>query len=147
MEGDDCPAAGKSSDCLPRFGFGFVTAFTFYALIGFVLLVAAGLFVVWGLPRRAERHRQAVTRLLDAADALEARLRVARSEIESVTGAEDASVRTALQEMLRQRLWLQQHGAGASPRQLDEMRQSIESARQRLDQQLELIEHARATFH
>ena len=86
-----------------------------------------------------------MTRLLDAADALEARLRIAKAEIEAITGDEDDTVRTALQEMLRQRLWLQQHGETASIQTLDEIRASIEQARIRIDQQLVQVERARIT--
>ena len=85
-------------------------------------------------------------RLLDAADALEGRLRTAKAEIEAITGGEDETVRTALQEMLRQRLWLQQHGQTASVQTLDGIRVSIEQARIRIDQQLVLVESAR-TVH
>jgi hypothetical protein len=90
-----------------------------------------------------DRHRQAMAGVLDAADVLEARLRTARSEIEAVAGEGDDPVREALQEMLRQRLWLQQHGAAASVDQLDAVRASIDGARSRIDQQLRLIEQAR----
>ena len=45
---------------------------------------------------------------------------------------------------LRQRLWLQQHGATASIRTLDELRASIDQARSRIDQQLVQVERARA---
>lgn len=86
-----------------------------------------------------------MARLLDAADALEARLRIAKAEIEAITGDEDDTVRTALQEMLRQRLWLQQHGETASIQTLDEIRASIEQARIRIDQQLVQVERARIT--
>ncbi len=116
---------------------------TFLTLFFLAVIVAALTASVWVLARGA-RHRRSLTRLLDAADVFESRLRAARSQIEDITGEEDASVRTALQEMLRQRLWLQQHGAGASSRQLDELRASMEAARQRIDQHLVLIERARA---
>ena len=85
-------------------------------------------------------------RLLDAADALEARLRTAKIEIEAIIGDEDETVRTALQEMLRQRLWLQQHGQTASVQTLEEIRASIEQARVRIDQQLVLVERARTVL-
>lgn len=85
-----------------------------------------------------------MARLLDAADALEARLRTAKAEIEAITGDEDETVRAALQEMLRQRLWLQQHGGTATIQTLDEIRTSIEQARARIDQQLVLVERARS---
>lgn len=112
-------------------------------LTAFVVAAAAWLL----LRRRPGRdpHRQAMAAVLDAADALEARLRAARSEIEAVAGDDGADpVREALQEMLRQRLWLQQHGADASPARLDAVRASIDDARSRIDQQLQRIERARA---
>lgn len=106
------------------------------------LVLAVVLVLIWRA-RRVHPRERALTRLLDAADALEARLRTARAEIEQVTGTEDDSVRTALQEMLRQRLWLQQHGDSASIRQIDDIRISIEQAQARIDQQLERIAQAR----
>jgi hypothetical protein len=117
-----------------------VTALTLFFLVVVIVAIAAGIWVL----RRGNRHRHALTRLLDSADALEARLRTARSEIEAVTGEEDESVRSALQEMLRQRLWVQQHGETASLHQLNEIRASIDAARLRIEQQLTLIERARA---
>ena len=85
-----------------------------------------------------------MTQVLDAADALEARLRTARSEIEAIVGSDENPVRDALQEMLRQRLWLQQHGTEASISQLATVRDSIDAARVRIEQQLIQIERARA---
>ncbi len=113
------------------------------AATALVVLIAAGL--IWRVSRRGLPRQRAFTRLLDAADALESRLRTARAEIEAITGDEDETVRTALQEMLRQRLWLQQHGATASVKTLDEMRVSIDEARARIDQQLTLVERARTS--
>jgi hypothetical protein len=48
--------------------------------------------------------------------------------------------------MLRQRLWLQQHGGQASLEELDTVRVSIDAARGRIDAQLDRIERARAPF-
>lgn len=83
--------------------------------------------------------------VLDAADALESRLRTARSEIEAVAGdvGEDP-VGDAMREMLRQRLWLRDHSRTASLDQLAEVRESIDVARGRIEQQLSRIERARA---
>lgn len=120
-----------------------MTEFTFPALTALSALVLAVVLVLIWRARRVHPRERALTRLLDAADALEARLRTARAEIEQVTGTEDDSVRTALQEMLRQRLWLQQHGDSASIRQIDDIRISIEQAQARIDQQLERIAQAR----
>jgi len=123
-----------------------VTVFTFptIAVIGLAVVLLA-LALAWAYGRRDNPRQRALARLLDAADALEARLRTAKIEIEAITGDEDGTVHTALQEMLRQRLWLQQHGASASVQKLDEIRASIEQARTRIDQQLVLVERARIT--
>jgi methyl-accepting chemotaxis protein len=107
-------------------------------------ITVAALALAWRVRRRDAPRQRAFTRLLDAADALEARLRTAKAEIEAITGDEDESVRSALQEMLRQRLWLQQHGETASIQTLNELRASIDQARARIDQQLIQIERARA---
>lgn len=91
------------------------------------------------------RRRRAVRAVLDAADALEERLRTARAEIKAVAGAEgEDPVRDAMREMLRQRVWLRDYGSQASLSQLAEVRGSIDAARNRIDQQLVQIERARA---
>jgi methyl-accepting chemotaxis protein len=121
-----------------------VTAFSFPVVTAASIVAAIiVLALVWRFVRRGTPRQRAMTRLLDAADVLEARLRTAKTEIEAITGGEDETVRTALQEMLRQRLWLQQHGQTASIQTLDEIRASIEQARSRIDQQLVLVERAR----
>lgn len=108
-----------------------------------VLACAAAAFAAVFLHHRHRGRRQrAVRRLLDAADALEARLRSARDEIEAVTGSTEAT-RDALQEMLRQRLWLQQHGHEAPIGQIDDVRQMLKDAGARLDRQLHRVERAR----
>ncbi len=124
-----------------------VTAFTLpVATAVSIVVVIVTLGLAWRFSRRQTPRQRAMIRLLDAADALEARLRTAKAEIEAITGDEDETVRTALQEMLRQRLWLQQHGETASVQTLDGIRVSIEQARVRIDQQLVLVERAR-TVH
>ncbi|MEN1940951.1 hypothetical protein WCE41_07770 [Luteimonas sp. MJ246] len=112
--------------------------------IALLVLIVATAGAVLGRRAGRIRHRQAMAGVLDAADALETRLRAARSEIEAVAGEGGDPVREALQEMLRQRLWLQQHGSAASVDQLDAVRGSIDAARARIDQQLRHIERARA---
>lgn len=95
--------------------------------------------------RRTSRRQLAMRQLLDAADALEARLRAARSEIEAVAGEDiEDPVQDAMREMLRQRLWLREHGEEASIRELQQVRSSINEARTRIEQQLIQIERARA---
>lgn len=91
------------------------------------------------------RRRRAMKQLLDAADALEARLRTARVEIEAVAGDDiEDPVRDALREMLRQRLWLREHGQGASLAELNTVRSSIDAARSRIELQLSRIQRARS---
>lgn len=108
-------------------------------------VAAAALFL---FIHRGGRRQRALAQVLDSADALEARLREARTEIEAVAGSDDNPVRDAMQEMLRQRLWLQQHGQHASLQQLAQVRDSIDEGRRRIDQQLARIEQARApTLH
>jgi hypothetical protein len=118
---------------------------TVIALSVLVVAVAAGL-AAW-LRRRGGQRNRAMAQLLDAADALEDRLRTARSEIEAIAGDDHNPVREAMQEMLRQRLWLQQHGQSASLEQLHSVRASIEAARSSIDAQLLQIERARAPLH
>ena len=113
-----------------------------------LLLLALAAGAAFALRRRGPAPRQrAVAELLDAADALEARLRQARAEIEAIAGDDAHPVRDAMQEMLRQRLWLQQHGAQASLEQLDDVRASIDAARGRLEQMLAQVERARSNVH
>jgi hypothetical protein len=110
------------------------------------LLIAAALLaaILLFLRQRGGRRQRVMAQLLDAADALEERLRTARAEIEAIAGSDDNPVRDAMQEMLRQRLWLQQHGHDASLGQLVQVRDSIEAGRLRIDQQLARIDRARA---
>ena len=113
-----------------------------------LLLTAAAallLFTIAIVRRRTGRRQRAVRQLLDAADALEARLRTARSEIEAVAGDHiDDPVHDAMREMLRQRLWLREHGPSASVAELQQVRESIDQARARIELQLGRIERARA---
>lgn len=113
-------------------------------LILLAVLVATAVAVLLGR-RLGGRHQRAVGDVLDAADALEARLRAARAEIEAVAGDDQADpVGAAMREMLRQRLWLQEHGRNASVAELRSVRDSIDAARQRIEHQLARIERARA---
>ena len=117
-----------------------------------LLLLLAGLVAVAAIAiaatirRLGGRRQRAVRDLLDAADQLEGRLRTARAELEAVAGDGVNPVRDAMAEMLRQRLWLQQHGSTASVAELEAVRASFHDARQQIDQQLLQIERARAQF-
>lgn len=116
------------------------------AIVLIVLLLIA--IAAWQAIRmRRDRRRQQVVRgLLDAADALEVQLRAARSEIEAIVGDHENPVRQAMQELLRQRLWLQENANSASLEQLDEVRNSLVAARTRIEAQLQQIDRARGSL-
>jgi hypothetical protein len=116
------------------------------ALLWILVVAGAAILLVVAIRQNAPRRRaRAVRELLDAADALEARLRLARAEIEAVTGEQGPDpVGDAMREMLRQRLWLRDHGREASLEQLAEVRSSIDAARGRIETQLAKIAQARA---
>ncbi|TBR07531.1 MAG: hypothetical protein EPO46_11190 [Lysobacter sp.] len=102
-------------------------------------------FLVLRRARRLSPHQRALRDVLDAADALEDRLRIARTEITAVAGESGAApVGDAMKEMLRQRLWLRDHGADATPQQLSGVRAAIDDARSRIEHQLQCIEQARS---
>ncbi|GAB3365239.1 hypothetical protein GCM10027431_06020 [Lysobacter rhizosphaerae] len=70
---------------------------------------------------------------------------MARAEIAAVAGEQGPDpVGDAMREMLRQRLWLRDHGRDASLAQLADVRASIDLARDRIDTQLAKIARARA---
>ena len=110
----------------------------------FVALAATASWLAFRLRRGSLQRQQAISQLLDAADALEARLRAARTEIETVAGHDRNPVRAAMQDLLRQRLWLRDHAADASLDKLRSVRGSLDAARGSLEQQLARIDRARA---
>lgn len=114
------------------------------ALLVLTVLLVGLAALAFGTRRRGSRRQQVLRQVLDSADVLEARLRKARAEIEAIAGDESNPVQDAMHEMLRQRLWLQQHGGDASLQQLTAVRDSIDTASRRIDQQLEQLERARA---
>lgn len=116
------------------------------ALIVLLVAVSAagGIWLAWNVVRRSQRRQRAIRELLDAADALEASLRTARGEIEAIAGDHVNPVRAAMEDLLRQRMWLQQHGQTASLRQLAEVRSSLDAARGSLQGQLRKVAQARA---
>ena len=109
-------------------------------LLLLAIAAAAAALALWR--RRPTPRERAVRAVLDAADALEARLRTARAEIEAIAGERGED--PVGEAMLRQRLWLRDHGRDASLSQLAEVRSSIDAARGRIEQQLTRIERARA---
>ena len=111
----------------------------------FIVIVLAGcaFWLAFRLRRSSLRRQQAITQLLDAADALEARLRAARAEIEAVAGSDENPVRAAMQDLLRQRLWLQDNAQTASLAQLNGVRDALDAARASIERQLQRVDRAR----
>ncbi len=107
-------------------------------------IATAVLWLGWRVRQRAGSRQRAIRDLLDAADALEARLRTARDEIEAIAGNHENPVRGAMQDLLRQRLWLQENAETAELAQLEAVRRSLDSARATLEQQLQRVSQARA---
>ena len=107
-------------------------------------LAAAVAWQGWRIRQRSRGRQRAIRGVLDAADVLEARLRAAREELEAVAGDHENPVRGAMQEILRQRLWLQENAASAELAQLDAVRRSLDAARASLEQQLQRVSQARA---
>lgn len=134
------PAGKPTADLAPHLSSESCVTTTLLLVLAAVVVAALAFMV----RRKSGRRQRAVRELLDSADALEARLRTARAEIEAVAGDEDDPVRDALRTMLRQRLWLQQHGSRATLEELDTVRTSIDAARTRIEDQLARIERARA---
>lgn len=115
------------------------------SLLGAALMAASWLgWSAWGQHRSSRAQRAAIIGVMDAADALEARLRDARSELEAIAGDHENPVRGAMQDLLRQRLWLQQHAQQASLAQLQGVRTALDDARAQLEGQLARIARARA---
>lgn len=108
------------------------------------VIVAAIAWRAWRIRGRSRGRQRAIRGVLDAADVLEARLRAARDELEAVAGDQQNPVRGAMQEILRQRLWLQENAATAELAKLDAVRESLDAARASLDQQLHRVSQARA---
>lgn len=109
----------------------------------FTALASVALAFLWRMRSPASRRQRAIRELLDAADALETRLRMAREEIEAIACDQQDPVRAAMQDILRQRLWLQEHANDASVEHLQAVRDSLEAARAKLEEQLQRIEQAR----
>ncbi len=109
----------------------------------FTALTVSALALLWRLRGPASRRQRAMRELLDAADALETRLRAAREEIEAIAGDQQDPVRGAMQEILRQRLWLQEYAKDASLEHLQAVRDSLEAAKVKLEGQLKRVDQSR----
>jgi hypothetical protein len=126
-----------------------------YLVIVAVCLVLA-VFGLW-LRDRGERGRQnAIRALLDGADALESRLQQCRERMQHLRDMlvvlpeemsaradtalqADAKVQAALKDLLAHRLWIQQHAATASARELAQAQRALDQSGATLQAQLDRL--------
>ncbi len=107
----------------------------FPAAIVVVIALAVAIFLA---QRRRQHQRWSLLReVMDSADALEMQLTRVRRQLDGVASAShaDAALRDVLHDLLRQRMWLQQHGMDARIAELEAVRSRLDAGRQRLDAQ------------
>ena len=129
-------------------------------LLAGVIAAALALPLLWWLWRGRRRERTLV-RLLDLADEMQALLDRSQDRMQSlqaVVGRVPADIaavarasldgtgpiREAKRDVLQHRLWIQQHGASASQRELETACDALDRARGRLASQLQELEQAGA---
>ncbi len=126
----------------------------------YLVIAAAGvallLILLWLRERRLHRRHNAIRRLLDGADALEARLQECREQMRKLRSmltilpeemsaqadsalAADAKVQAALRDLLAHRLWIQQHAVTATLQQLDSARHALDQSGATLVAQIERL--------
>lgn len=107
--------------------------------------------------RRLRRRRGLLTGIMDLADALERELLETRARLREVpalaaslplsaraTLAAEPLVQEALRDLLAHRLWLKEHGAGASVAELARARDALVATRASLTHQLDRLADVRA---
>ncbi len=123
-----------------------------------IVAVCLVLAVLWlWLRDRGERGRQnAIRALLDSADLLESRLQECRERTQHLRDMltvlpeemsaradsalqTDAKVQAALKDLLAHRLWIQQHSAAATPRELAQAQQALDQSGATLQSQLDRL--------
>ena len=131
------------------------------ALFVVALLAAAGLAVSLWRWRAVRRRHQALTRLLDLADAVERLLDRSQERMgamQAVVGRVPADmgavaqaslesalpIREAKRDVLQHRLWIKQQGDTAPQRELDAACAALERVRERLDAELSALDQAGA---
>jgi hypothetical protein len=109
------------------------------AVLGLVVLVAAL------KERRLRRRAQRVAAILDLADRVEAAIREGGARLRAINPMvahmppPEPTVKAALQELLRHRLWLKQNAASASDSDLAAAHDRLHHLRVELDRQLERL--------
>lgn len=104
-------------------------------VIAILAVVALAITVFVAQRRRMQRRWSLLREVMDSADALELQLTRARRQLDGVASAghADAALRDVLHDLLRQRMWLQQHGMDARITELEAVRSHLDAGRQRLD--------------
>jgi hypothetical protein len=114
------------------------------------------LLAVWLHGRSLHSRQTAIRGLLDGADALEARLQECRERMQHLRDMltvlpeemsaradhalqADAKVQAALRDLLAHRLWIQQHAANASLRELGAARRALDQSGATLQAQLDRL--------
>lgn len=145
------PQAAVSANCTLAKG----NRIESYLVVVAVCLVLAVLGL-WLRDRGDHGRQNAIRALLDGADALEARLQECRERMQHLrdmlivlpeemsAGADtalqaDAKVQAALRDLLAHRLWIQQHAATASPRELAQAQQALDQSGATLQAQLDRL--------
>jgi len=103
-----------------------------------ILAVVALAVAIYMAQRLHMRRRWSLLReVMDSADALELQLTRTRRQLDGIAsaGQADAALRDVLHDLLRQRMWLQQHGMDARITELEAVRSRLDAGRQRLDAQ------------
>lgn len=124
-----------------------------------LLALLAALVVLLGVylnGRHLRGRQQAIRALLDGADALESQLHACKRRMQRLRGmlnvlpqemsagadlalSADGQVQAALKDLLAHRLWIQQHAATASGRELAAARTAMAQSSATLEQQLQRL--------
>ncbi|HEX7338598.1 MAG TPA: hypothetical protein VF271_01545 [Rhodanobacteraceae bacterium] len=126
------------------------------ALAVLIIVIAMAVGVALLTHRRARRRDQALRHLLDDADHLESDLKACRQQLDRahavmatspdrpVTGETDArqAIDNGLRSLLEHRLWIRDHAANASQKELDDAVCAMSKARDRLEPQLRALDTA-----
>ncbi len=81
-------AAPRQHRLRPRAGSRRLAPMDIFLPLLLLALAAAAFLLALRVRRGSRRRQQAISQLLDAADALESRLRAARAEIEAIAGSD-----------------------------------------------------------
>ena len=105
--------------------------------IAIVAVIALAVAVFVAQRRRMHQRWSLLREVMDSADALEMQLTRVRRQLDGVASADqaDAALRDVLHDLLRQRMWLQEHGMDARITELEAVRSRLDAGRQRLDAQ------------